>query len=63
MDHLQHTFHILRDVIVPKAQHAIAFRFKPPGSLLIRFRDQTFRVLRAIDLDGEVRSQAAKSAT
>src|SRR5690349_12430697 len=53
MDGFENAIDVLRDVIVPEAKHAIAFRLKPARSLLIAFRDRPLGVLRAIDLDDQ----------
>jgi len=45
MDGFQHALDVLRDVVVPEAQHAIAFCFKPTRPFLVGFGDRAFCVL------------------
>ena len=60
MDGLEHAPHVLRGVVVPEAQHAIACGFKPVCPRLIAFSNRSFGVLRAIDFDHQTRRHAGE---
>ena len=51
---------ILRDVVIPEADHTVAFGLEPTGPHQIRLGNRTLGMLRAIDLDYQMCRHTSK---
>jgi hypothetical protein len=51
---LHHALKIVRDVVIPEPQYAIAFFFKPSGPFLIPRNARQVAMLRAIDFNQQL---------
>jgi len=60
VDHLQHAFGILNDVVVPETDDAVALGLEPARPRLVASFVGLITVLRAIDLDDEARGHAGE---